>query len=75
MPESPETAITFDVLRVASRDVLGATKPLSVATPCRFSNAKGNLREVDSFKDVSATAERSAADFLSAVKSERERIS
>lgn len=69
MADSNDTTIVLEVLRVASRDVLGATQPLSVASPCRFSNAKGDLREVESLADVSRTAAASARGFMQALRS------
>jgi hypothetical protein len=66
MEAQPQT-ITLEVLRVASPDVLGKTTALTVASPCRFSNAKGNLRPVNDFGSVGAIAEKSAKDFLAAI--------
>jgi hypothetical protein len=60
--EQQET-IVLDVLRVASPDVLGQTKPLSVATPFCFSNAQGSLKKVDSYEQISKLAAASAANF------------
>jgi hypothetical protein len=66
MEAQPQT-ITLEVLRVASPDVLGKTTALTVASPCRFSNAMGNLRPADGFGTVGSIAEQSAKDFLDAV--------
>ena len=55
--------ISLHVLRVASPDVLGKTVPLSVAPPFGFSNAKGNLKSVDSFAEIRKMAAESAAAF------------
>lgn len=62
---SSET-ITLKVIRVACREVLGQTKPLQLAKPGRFANAKGDLREVDGFREVGEAAARSAQRFLAA---------
>jgi hypothetical protein len=67
MEAQPQT-ITLEVLRVASPDVLGKTTALTVASPCRFSNAKGNLRPVDGFESVGSIAGNSAKEFLAAIK-------
>jgi hypothetical protein len=71
MEPTAET-ITLDVLCVASRDVLGQTKPLVIAAPCRFSNAPGHLRETDTFKEISSVGEQSAKNFVFALEKARE---
>ncbi len=63
MEQKATDAIVFDVLRVASPDVLGQTKPLSVATPFCCNNAKDDLKKVDSFKEIERIAAESAANF------------
>ena len=74
MANTSGNTIVLNVLRVASPDVLGTTTPLSVAAPCRFSNAKGDLREVANFQEVSSTAARSAEAFLAAVATTRKTV-
>lgn len=59
--------ITLEVLRVASIGVLGKTEQLRVATPTRFGNAVGNLKEVESYKDVADLGANSAKRFLAAL--------
>lgn len=54
-----ENPITLSYLRVSSRTVLGETAPLLVASPCSFSNAKGNLREVQTYKELATIGEAS----------------
>ena len=58
-----QEAIKLDVLRVGSPDVLGQTKPLSVAKPFGSSNAQGDLKKVDSYEHISKMAAESAANF------------
>jgi hypothetical protein len=56
--------IVLDVLRVASTEVLGQTKPLSVvAPPFTQGNAKGDLKSVDSLQHIEKIALASAAEF------------
>lgn len=59
-----ESTIELEVLRVASRDELGTSKKLTVASPCLFSNARGNLRGVRSSDDIRDIAGRSAEGFV-----------
>lgn len=66
MAQASET-IVLEVLRVASTDVLGETKSLSVAAPCRFSNAEGHLKTVNSYDEIRKTAAASAINFREAV--------
>jgi hypothetical protein len=66
MAQSSET-ITLEVLRVASPDVLGETKPLLVAAPGRFSNAQGHLKTVDSYDEIRRAAGASALNFRQSV--------
>jgi hypothetical protein len=63
-----QETITLDVLRVQSTDVLGQTKPLSVATPFCSSNAKGDLKSVDNFEEIAKIAAESAANFKAHIK-------
>lgn len=63
-----EEIIELEVLRAASTEVLGTSKELSVATPCQFSNAKGSLRAVSSFKELGSIATSSAKTFKSGLK-------
>jgi len=63
MPAQTQEIIELDVLRVASPDVLGHTKPLSVATPFCFGNAKGDLKRVESYEQIQKMAAESAANF------------
>jgi hypothetical protein len=58
-----QETIVLDVLRVASNDVLGQTKPLSVATPFCFGNAKGDLKKVEGFEHIQKMAAASAVSF------------
>lgn len=67
MSEPKQETIVLDILRVASTEVLGQTKPLSVATPFCFSNAQGNLKEVDSYEQIQRIAAESAANFRAKV--------
>lgn len=64
-PSKKPEHIVLDVLRAASPDVLGETVPLSVARPeaFSFSNAKGDLKSVDSFADIQRIGAASAASF------------
>jgi hypothetical protein len=55
--------IVLDILRVSSPDVLGETKQLSVASPFMFSNAQGELKDVDSFEQIRKIASESGARF------------
>ena len=59
--------ILLDVLRVPSNDVLGQTKPLSIASPFGFSNAKGDLKSVDSYAEIRRIASASAASFTASM--------
>ena len=63
-PNKPEQ-VELDVLRVASLEVLGQTKPLSVSVPAPFclSNAKGDLKTVDSWSEIAKMAADSATSF------------
>lgn len=62
--EAPiQEPIVLDVLRVASTEVLGQTKPLSVAAPFCLSNAKGDLKDVESFDHIEKNAVASGAAF------------
>lgn len=70
--ETTAETITLDVLCVASRDVLGQTKPLVIAAPCRFSNAPGHLRETNTFEEISSVGEASAKNFISALEKSRD---
>ena len=58
-----QETIVLDVLRVASTDVLGQSKPLSVATPFCFGNAKGDLKKVEGYDHIQKMAAASAANF------------
>jgi len=60
--------LILEVLKVASHDVLGQRNPLTVESPCRFSNAQGNLREVKDYTDIASTAENSATTFLAGLQ-------
>ncbi len=60
--------IVLKVLRVASPDVLGQTKPLSIATPFCFSNASGHLKTVDSYAQIRKMAAESATSFKASMK-------
>jgi len=64
----PQNTIELEVLRVASADVLGQTRKLSVAAPCRFSNAKGDLKKVAGFDEIKRVAAASAVNFKSVMK-------
>jgi hypothetical protein len=66
MAQASET-IVLEVLRVASTDVLGETKPLSVAAPCRFSNAEGHLKVVNNYDEIRKAAAASAMNFKQSV--------
>ena len=68
MKANHQETIVLDVLRVASPDVLGQTKPLSVATPFACKNANGDLKKVDSFTDIERIAAESAASFKANIK-------
>jgi hypothetical protein len=63
MDAPTQETIVLDVLRVASTDVLGQSKPLSVATPFCFGNAKGDLKRVDGYEHIQKMAASSAASF------------
>lgn len=67
----PHNTIELDVLRVASPDVLGQTKKLSVADPFRFSNAKGDLKDVSGFEEIRNVAAASALNFKSAMNASK----
>lgn len=54
-----EKAITLPYLLVSSRTVLGETQQLSVASPCSFSNAKGNLRTVEDYQELASIGAQS----------------
>lgn len=61
--------IVMEVLCVASHSTLGATEPLKLAKAtsspsCQFTNARGNTRNVGSFKEIGDIAEASARRFL-----------
>lgn len=56
--------IALEVLRVASPDVLGQSTPLSISNPFCFSNAKGDLKKVDSFEEIQKIAEESTRNFM-----------
>jgi len=64
-----QETIELKVLRVASPDVIGQTKPLSVAKPFCFSNAKGDLKKVDTYAEIRKIAAESAANFKANIKS------
>jgi hypothetical protein len=68
--QKQETMI-LDVLRVPSTEVLGQTKPLSVATPFCSSNAKGDLKSVDNFEEIEKMATESAANFKAHIKAQK----
>jgi hypothetical protein len=63
MDAPTQETIVLDVLRVASTDVLGQTKPLSVAAPFCFGNAKGDLKRVEGYEHIQKMAAASAASF------------
>jgi len=69
MSAHKQETIVLDVLRVASPDVLGQSKPLSVATPFCSSNAKGDLKRVDNFAHIEKIAAESAANFKANIRS------
>jgi len=66
MARFQDNKITLEVLCVASNDVLGEKTPLRVAAPCHFSNAKGILREVESFEHLAQEAEKDGQEFRAA---------
>jgi len=66
-----QETIALDVLRVASPDVVGQTRPLSVATPFCSQNAKGDLKKVDSYGEIQRIAAESAASFKTQIRSEK----
>ena len=66
-----QETITLEVLRVQSTEVLGQTKPLSVATPFCSSNAKGDLKTVDNLGDIAKMAAASAANFKANIKASK----
>jgi hypothetical protein len=68
---SQQETIALDVLRVASADVLGQTRPLSVATPFCSQNAKGDLKKVDSYGEIQRIAAESAANFKTHIRSKK----
>ncbi len=68
--QKQETMI-LEVLRVPSTDVLGQTKPLSVATPFCSSNAQGHLKTVDNFEEIAKMAAESAKNFKAHIKAEK----
>ncbi|HEY1171058.1 MAG TPA: hypothetical protein VGH19_06765 [Verrucomicrobiae bacterium] len=47
--------------------MLGQTKPLEVV-PCRFSNAKGDLKDVDHVGDIRRMAGASAVSFKANIR-------
>ena len=55
-----EETVTLNVLTVASSGNISGTEPLRVSAPCQFSNAKGNLRTVESVEEVRSIARESA---------------
>lgn len=61
--ETNTPIITLDVLTVASRDVLGASRKLTVASPCQFTNASGNLRPIENYDSVGKIAYASGVKF------------
>lgn len=67
MARIENNTIILEVLQsAASTGVLGETKQLRVAAPCAHSNARGDLREVESFTHLAAAATSSAKGFLAA---------
>jgi hypothetical protein len=68
MSTQKQETIVLEVLRVASPDVLGQSKSLSVAVPFCFSNAKGDLKKVDNYADIQKMAAESAASFKANIK-------
>jgi hypothetical protein len=68
MNAQKQETIALDVLRVPSADVLGQTKPLSVATPFCSSNAKGDLKTVDNLAQIQRMASESAISFKANIK-------
>lgn len=60
--------LVFEVLRVVSPDVLGETKPLTLADSFRFSNALGELKDVAGFGEIKEVAARSAIRFKAALQ-------
>lgn len=66
MAKFTENGIILEVLRVASTEVLGESTPLRIAPLCRFKNAQGELREVESFEDLALEAEKDGEEFRAA---------
>jgi hypothetical protein len=63
MSTEPQT-IQLKVLRVASGTVLGRSDALQVIDPCKFSNARGDLKAVNNHEDIRKTALESGRNFL-----------
>ncbi|MFZ4779674.1 MAG: hypothetical protein ACOYM3_30305 [Terrimicrobiaceae bacterium] len=70
MARIQDNNIILEVLCVASNDVLGEMTPLRVAAHCHFSNAKGNLREVESYEHLAQEAEKDGQEFRAAFAGE-----
>jgi hypothetical protein len=70
---SDET-LSLEFITVTSRTVLGKTEHLQVASPetapsCAFSNAKGNLREVQSVAELANLGENRGKSLRNALMS------
>lgn len=61
--------IKLSVLTVGSRNIVGRTEPLEVASPCSFSNAAGNLRQIKDYEELKETARAGGVAFKKALAS------